>query len=154
MIVDPWRLHKTVLPQHTDHAGVMWHGAYLLWLEEARIEALEAIGLTYRELSKQGFEMPVVSLEINYLRAIHHGEEILLETRSFERDGARWPWQTNFLGKDHSLLAVAWVYLVLISQSDKGTRVLRHVPDFISSALLDLQRGPSKDRSIQKGLKS
>ena len=24
----PWRLRKRVLPQHTDHAGVMWHGAY------------------------------------------------------------------------------------------------------------------------------
>ncbi len=134
------------MPQHTDHAGVMWHGAYLLWLEEARIEALEAIGLSYRELSKQGFEMPVVSLEISYLRAIYHGEKILLESRSLERDGARWPWQTNFLKKDDSLVAKARVELVLISQSDKGPRALRHVPDTISSALYDLQKGPSKTK--------
>ena len=38
----PWRLCKRVLPQHTDHAGVMWHGAYVAWLEEARVEALNA----------------------------------------------------------------------------------------------------------------
>ena len=41
------RLIKCVLPQHTDHAGVMWHGVYLNWLEEARIEALSQVGLTY-----------------------------------------------------------------------------------------------------------
>ena len=34
-----WLLERRVLPQHTDHAGVMWHGAYLAWLEEARVEA-------------------------------------------------------------------------------------------------------------------
>ena len=34
----PWVLQRRVLPQHTDHAGVMWHGAYLAWLEEARVE--------------------------------------------------------------------------------------------------------------------
>ena len=22
-----WKLTKTVLPQHTDHAGLMWHGS-------------------------------------------------------------------------------------------------------------------------------
>ena len=36
----PWQIERTVLPQHTDHAGVMWHGSYLAWLEEARVDAL------------------------------------------------------------------------------------------------------------------
>ena len=61
----PWRLYKHVLPQHTDHAGVMWHGAYLSWLEEARVDALAQVGLPYKDLSAKGFELPVVSLNIN-----------------------------------------------------------------------------------------
>ena len=65
---NPWTLDKNVLPQHTDHAGVMWHGSYISWLEEARIEALESAGLSYSDLSKEGFEMPVVSLKINYMK--------------------------------------------------------------------------------------
>ena len=65
----PWRLQKRVLPQHTDHAGVMWHGAYVAWLEEARVEALVAAGLTYVEMTALGVEMPVVSLKINYRHA-------------------------------------------------------------------------------------
>ena len=23
-----WKIEKIVLPQHADHAGVMWHGTY------------------------------------------------------------------------------------------------------------------------------
>ncbi len=55
----PWRVQKRVLPQHTDHAGVMWHGAYVAWLEEARVEALVAAGLTYADMTALGVEMPV-----------------------------------------------------------------------------------------------
>ncbi|MEY4431853.1 MAG: hypothetical protein RLZZ533_1789, partial [Cyanobacteriota bacterium] len=53
----PWRLERRVLPQHTDHAGVMWHGTYLAWLEEGRVEALDAAGLAYADLSAQGLEL-------------------------------------------------------------------------------------------------
>ena len=93
----PWKLSKVVLPQHTDHAGVMWHGSYVSWLEEARIEALDQVGMKYMDLSLQGFEMPVVSLEIKYISVLRHGELVLLETKSLPRRGARWPWLTKFL---------------------------------------------------------
>ena len=29
-----------VQPHHTDYAGVVWHGAYIAWMEEARIRML------------------------------------------------------------------------------------------------------------------
>ena len=54
-------LTKRVLPQHTDYAGVMWHGAYVQWLEEARVEALQAAGLGYAAMTAMGVDMPVVS---------------------------------------------------------------------------------------------
>ena len=27
-------------PHHTDYAGIVWHGTYLTWMEEARVEYL------------------------------------------------------------------------------------------------------------------
>ena len=64
-----WRLTKTVLPQHTDHAGVMWHGSYLNFLEEGRIEALEKVGYSYSELSKKVSKSKFFqfNLDIKYL---------------------------------------------------------------------------------------
>ena len=35
-----WEINKTVLPQHSDHAGVTWHGTYFNWLEEERFNDL------------------------------------------------------------------------------------------------------------------
>ena len=52
-----WKLIKTVLPQHTDHAGVMWHGSYLNFLEEGRIDALDKVGLSYSRVSTFNFQL-------------------------------------------------------------------------------------------------
>ena len=30
-----WKIEKIVLTQHTDHAGVMWHGKYFIGLKKA-----------------------------------------------------------------------------------------------------------------------
>ena len=46
-----WKINKTVLPQHVDHAGVMWHGTYFNWLEEGRINALSKVGIDYSNLN-------------------------------------------------------------------------------------------------------
>ena len=139
---NPWKLQKCVLPQHTDHAGVMWHGAYLNWLEEARVEALGQVGLPYKDLSAQGFDMPVVSLKINYIRALLHGQKVLLESLSLPRHFARWPWKTNFLS-DGLVVAEANVDLVLVRRVGDAHHLIRNVPDKLSSYFLKLQRGPS-----------
>ena len=97
----PWRIRKRVLPQHTDHAGVVWHGVYVAWLEEARVEALVAAGLSYAAMAELGIEMPVVSLRIDYRRSLRHGDLVDLESVCDDQSGARWPWCSRLLrGKD------------------------------------------------------
>lgn len=60
-----WKIEKLVLPQHSDHAGVMWHGTYFDWLEEGRINTLSQAGINYVDLTKNGFELPLIDTSIN-----------------------------------------------------------------------------------------
>ncbi len=140
----PWVLHKIVLPQHTDHAGVMWHGSYVNWLEEARISALSATGISYSEVSIQGYEMPVVDLTIKFMSPLRHGDNVSLESFVLPKKGPRLPWETNFLNESGDLMARANVDLVLISREKLGYRVLRKEPKFIAEAFFALQEGPLK----------
>ena len=137
----PWKLRKRVLPQHTDHAGVMWHGAYLAWLEEARVESLAQVGLPYYRISADGLEMPVVRLEIHYRRALRHGEVVELESWSLPCDGVRWPWFTVFATEAGDRVADAQVDLVLVNVMGLRRRVLRQPPEPLASALRQLQKG-------------
>ena len=139
MLGNPWKLRKVVLPQHTDHAGVMWHGTYLNWLEEARIDALSKVGISYGALSKEGYEMPVVSLTINYFKPILHGNEVFLDSWLMERKGARWPWKTNFSNLEGDKMAQANVDLVFIKRSSSGLRVVKQIPKIFIEAFSRLQ---------------
>jgi acyl-CoA thioester hydrolase len=138
----PWLLRKRVLPQHTDHGGVMWHGAYLAWLEEARVEALAQVGLPYQELVSRGLEMPVVHLELDYLKGLRHGEHVLLESWPLERCGVRFPWRTTLSRSGGEKVAEARVELVVVSLAAQSWRVMRKAPEPLASALKRLQRGP------------
>ncbi len=133
---------KRVLPQHTDHAGVMWHGAYVSWLEEARVEALSIAGLPYMQLTSQGFEMPVVNLQIKYIMAPSHGDEVVMESLCLPRQGVRFPWETVFLKSGKDLIARAEVDLVLVKVDGKSRKILRNLPLQVEEALIKLSKGP------------
>jgi acyl-CoA thioester hydrolase len=137
-------LERRVLPQHTDHAGVMWHGAYLAWLEEARVEALAAAGLAYSDLSVRGLELPVVSLAIDYRQALLHGELVRVWSEVGERRGVKLPWSSRFVRADGQLAAEARVELVLVdlSQGAARRRLLRQLPADLALAIQRLIAGP------------
>ncbi|MEB3321540.1 MAG: acyl-CoA thioesterase [Synechococcaceae cyanobacterium] len=139
-----WRLERRVLPQHTDHAGVMWHGAYLAWLEEARVEALAAVGLPYSDLSSRGLELPVVSLAIDYRQALRHGDRVQIWSRALPRRGLRFPWHSRFVTGAGELAAEARVDLVLLER-ERGSprpRVARSLPADLERAMVALVAGP------------
>lgn len=140
-----WRLRRRVLPQHTDHAGVMWHGTYLRWLEEARVEALASAGLAYSDLSDLGLELPVVSLSIDYRRGLRHGESVEVRSWVLPRRGVRLPWLSRFIGADGLLAAEARVDLVLVewNAASGARRPLRHLPPDLEAAMARLEQGAS-----------
>jgi acyl-CoA thioester hydrolase len=142
-----WCLNRRVLPQHTDHAGVMWHGAYLAWLEEARVEALARAGLHYSALSARGLELPVVGLRIDYRQALFHGDVVEIRSRVLPREGVKLPWQSRLLGPDGALAAEARVDLVLVDLSGgpSGRRLQRRLPPDLEQALAVLRAGPDDD---------
>ena len=130
-----YTLTKRVLPQHTDYAGVMWHGAYVQWLEEARVEALQAAGLGYAAMTAMGVDMPVVSLHLDYRQPLRHGDEVCVESRCPGQQGVRWPWVSRFVC-GNTVVAEASVNLVMVREG----RVLRRVPAQLQAVMDQLVR--------------
>ena len=141
LIIKKWELTKTVLPQHTDHAGVMWHGSYLHFLEEGRIDALDKVGLSYSELSRKGFEIPVISLQIKYKVSFFHGENILLTSRFKFKNKIRLNCKTLFLKSNGNIGAEAIVDLVFVRKINDSIKILREIPVQTKNKLLLLENG-------------
>jgi acyl-CoA thioester hydrolase len=58
----------------TDQMGVVWHGSYLLYFEEARTEALRAAGWSYRAMEESGIMLPLVEAHIAYTQPARYDD--------------------------------------------------------------------------------
>ena len=133
-----WEFKKKVLPQHTDHAGVLWHGTYLNWLEESRIDSIGKAGIKYIELLERGFELPVYKVEIKYLIPIIIGEEIIIKSYFITNKGPRITVNSKFTNLKNKIHAEASVDIVLIYK--KNFKIVRKRPDFVEVYLKNLSK--------------
>src|ERR1019366_3727113 len=53
-----------------DPMGIVWHGNYPRFLEQARAALFQKISFGYREMAERGFAWPIVDLGIKYVRPI------------------------------------------------------------------------------------
>ena len=75
---------QTVYYGDTDAYGVAWHGSYLRWMEQARVEFCRAIGIDLVEMKRQDVMIPVTNLNIRYKASALLDEKIIVETEITE----------------------------------------------------------------------
>lgn len=128
-----------VQPHHTDYGGMVWHGSYLTWMEEARVECLRSIGIDFADLVALGCDLPVVELSVRYHRAIQLGMTVIVKTRIAEVTGVRMNWDYGIVSTDgQELYTTAKVTLVGLDR-DRG-KIMRQLPASIKDALAKLPR--------------
>ncbi len=59
----------------TDAMGVVWHGNYLRFLEDAREAFGIKYGLTYLDMYNNGYFTPIVKADIDYKSPVYYGEK-------------------------------------------------------------------------------
>ena len=62
----------------TDQMGYCYYGNYATFYEVARVDALRKIGISYNELEKQNFQMPVLDFNIKYIKPAYYDEELTI----------------------------------------------------------------------------
>lgn len=64
----------------TDMMGIAHHSSYVVWMEAGRTEFMRAHGFTYRELEEMGVQLPVLEINVRYLRACVYDDELRITT--------------------------------------------------------------------------
>ncbi|CDE59860.1 tol-pal system-associated acyl-CoA thioesterase [Fusobacterium sp. CAG:439] len=65
----------------TDAYGVVWHGAYLRWLEKGRVDLCDALGLDLVTLKKSDILLPVTNMNVRYKASAKLNDTVIIETR-------------------------------------------------------------------------
>ncbi len=61
--------------------GFAYHGNYLAWLEMARVELLDALGVPYRELEAAGYFLPVVEANVRYRKPARFDDRLIVRAQ-------------------------------------------------------------------------
>ncbi|NEQ73517.1 MAG: acyl-CoA thioesterase [Okeania sp. SIO2D1] len=126
-----------VHPHHTDYAGVVWHGTYISWMEEARVESLRSIGIEYAELVNLGCDLPVVELSVRYHKAVKLGMVVAVRTRMTNTEGVRLDWDYQIQSLDGKELYVTARVILVTVDREKG-KIMRRLPPKVEAALTKL----------------
>jgi acyl-CoA thioester hydrolase len=76
--------HQTTLRvryAETDQMGYVYYGNYAAYFEVGRVEALRALGYSYRGLEDAGVMMPVLEHHTRYRSPLKYDDEFTIETR-------------------------------------------------------------------------
>jgi len=68
----------------TDQMNVVYYGNYAQYFEVGRVESIRQLGFTYKDMEASGVIMPVVELNIRYLRPATYDD--LLTVKSTIRE--------------------------------------------------------------------
>lgn len=113
--------------------GYVYYGNYPLYYEVGRVEALRALGLSYQKMEDDLLVfMPVMSLQVKYVRPCFYDELLNLETSIPHLPGDTIQFNTDIIKSDGKLANRGLVTLCFV---DKNTNKRVPVPKQIMDVL-------------------
>ncbi len=100
-----------------DRLNVVHHGHYAKYYETGRVEALRALGWTYREMEEQGTGLLVAEIVSKFLRPARYDETVNIITTIPEWPGRRILFETEILNEQGDICNTAQVKLLFINRS-------------------------------------
>ena len=117
----------------TDKMGYVYYGNYMEYYEVGRVEAIRSLGLRYADFEDQmGIFMPVVSINVRYLRPAYYDELLNLETCIPQLPKEYIKFKTRIFNDKKELLNAADIVLCFVDATSKQRL---EVPDLIIEKL-------------------
>ena len=124
--------HLRIRYSETDQMGYCYYGNYAQFFEIGRVETLREIGVTYKELEERGIMLPVVDLNVKYLRPALYDDLIEIKTFLRKVPGIKIEFDYEITNQKNELLTTGNTVLAFINmETNKPMRC----PDYILEKL-------------------
>jgi acyl-CoA thioester hydrolase len=116
-----------------DPMNVVYYGNYAQYFEVGRVESMRALGLSYKTMEEMGIMLPVVELNIKYLRPAKYDDLLTIKSqiRTLPTDH-RIQFDQEIYNEEGKLLTVGVVRLYFMDQA-LGKRA--EMPAFLKEKL-------------------
>ena len=122
-------IHETKLRVRygeTDKMGYAYYGIYPQYYEVGRTELIRNFGLSYKSLEDEGIMLPVLNLNIKYLKPAFYDDYLTIKTKLIKMPAIRIEFEYEVYNQNGELLNIGETTLVFI---DAKTRKPRKAPE-------------------------
>lgn len=120
----------------TDQMGVVYHGNYATYCEVARVEFFREMGMPYKELEDKGIMLPVVELNLKFVKPAYYDEvlQIKISIAEIPRN-VRLHFDYEIYNEQGELLTTAYCMLAFV---DMKTRRPVRCPQYMIDRMEEL----------------
>ena len=102
----------------TDQMGLVHHGSYINYFEEARIAWISNLGFSYSEMEKSGIILPVSKLNVSYLRPAYFDDDLLVSVEIGELPTSRLIFNYT-INKEEEVIVTGTTVLAFLNKETK-----------------------------------
>lgn len=99
----------------TDQMGVVYHGNYMQYLEIARIEWLNDLGISYKNMEENGVMLPVYNIDITYKKSAQFDDLLKVVVTLRKLPTVRIIFDYEIYNQDNELLTIASTELIFMN---------------------------------------
>lgn len=115
----------------TDAMGVVWHGNYLKFYEDAREQFGQAYQLHYLDMFNQGMLTPIVHSELFHKCSLYYGDSAVVESYFIRQAAAKIKFEFKIYSKKTGALAAYGSTTQVFMDNDSRELQLNKPPFFI-----------------------
>jgi acyl-CoA thioester hydrolase len=121
----------------TDQMKVVYYGRYFEYFEQARTDLLREQGLSYADMEREGFFLPVIEAHATYLRSASYDDRIVVESIVREAPSARIRIEYRVMKEEtEDVLAEGYtVHSFMNAATGRPTRPPRRLVEIFENAL-------------------
>ncbi len=73
----------------TDQMGIIHHSNFIKWMEEARVDLMDQIGVSYKQMEEMGIISPVLGVSCEYRKMVHFDDTVLIDIAITKYNGIK-----------------------------------------------------------------
>jgi len=113
--------------EEADPLGIVWHGCYASYFEDARERLGDRLGIGYLDFFSRGFAIPVRRLTVDYLRPLAYPDELCIEAALHWSEAMRLNYEFTITARG-GVCATGFCVHLLVGRDDRSIQLT--MPDF------------------------
>lgn len=114
----------------TDQMVIIHHSNYIRWFEEARIDYMNQIGLTYKKMEDEGIISPVLEVNCQYLNMMYFDDLATIKVSVTDYTGVRFAFKYEIYNQNNKLCTTGTSRHCFMTRDGRPVSLKRAKPEF------------------------